>query len=236
MDEIYFKQMRWWFDEFMASYQVEHYVELFPELNSRLSKFAIGIFLWNMKGLIDINNPDDVNKIHQILKILDQTSGYDFFGNTFNEADPDTVCGLIGMSPITPVEEGEIKFDYHVHEITSFQECQEYKEAASWSFIVSEELFKESVKNGNRFYSCENDEWWELPCIPGRLFPHDRFGYSLLGVEVSPENKIKSVTSRWNQYGGVAGKFLSPEDLRNIIGVTNFNKLFTESKEKSETE
>ena len=95
--------MKWWLDEFCAGNQVDHYVELFPELDSRLAKFAIGIFVWNMTGLIDINNPDDVSKVRLILKVLDQTPGYDFFDNTFNECDPDMVCQLIGMSPVAPI-------------------------------------------------------------------------------------------------------------------------------------
>lgn len=66
MQEKYRKHMKWWLDEFSAGDQVGHYVGLFPELDSRLTKFAGGIFLWNMKGLIDINNPDDVSKVHLI--------------------------------------------------------------------------------------------------------------------------------------------------------------------------
>lgn len=33
-------------------------------------KFGIGILLWNMKGLINIDNPDDVSKVHSSLKYL----------------------------------------------------------------------------------------------------------------------------------------------------------------------
>ena len=121
MEEKYIKYLSWRFDEFMASDQVPHYLELFPGTQDfRLMKFGIGILLWNMKGLIDIDNPDDVNKVRSILRILDQTLGYDFFDNVFNEADPDTVCGIIGMSSIRPVEEGEIKFDYSVGEVKNF--------------------------------------------------------------------------------------------------------------------
>lgn len=54
----------------MASDQVPHYLELFPELKTRLMKFGIGILLWNMKGLINIDNPDDVSKVHSSLKYL----------------------------------------------------------------------------------------------------------------------------------------------------------------------
>lgn len=64
MEEKHLKYLSWWFDEFMASDQVPHYLELFTELKTRLMKFGIGILfigilLWNMKELIDIDNTDD---------------------------------------------------------------------------------------------------------------------------------------------------------------------------------
>lgn len=43
MQEKYRKHMTWWLDEFCAGDQVARYVELFPELDSRLAKFAVGI-------------------------------------------------------------------------------------------------------------------------------------------------------------------------------------------------
>lgn len=63
--------------------------------------------------------------------------------------------------------------------------------------------------------------------MPGMGFPHDKYGYSLIAVEVTPENRIESVTSRWNTCAGDAGDFLSPEDLRKVLGEENFNKLFS---------
>lgn len=230
MQKKYRKYMKWWLNEFLAGDQVDHYVELFPELDSRLAKFAIGIFMWNMKGLIDINNPDDVSKVRQILKILDQTPGYDFFDNVFNDVDPNTVCGIIGITPITPAEEGDIKFDYYVHEIKSFDDALDYFGAVSRS-IVTDEAHKEHTANGNRIYFCCNDDWPDVECVPGTGFPHDKFGYSLIAVEVTPNNKIVSVISRWNTYAGDTGDFLSPEELRNILGEANFNKLFSKSTE-----
>ncbi|MBD5263054.1 MAG: hypothetical protein HDS39_03155 [Bacteroides sp.] len=83
--------------EIEADDQAEHYIELFPELDSRLAKFAIGIFLWNKSGEIDIDNPDDVGKVRIILKIIDQTPAFDFFDETFNDADPDTVLQILGI-------------------------------------------------------------------------------------------------------------------------------------------
>ena len=226
MKKEYRKHMQWWLDEFGAGDQVDRYVELFPELDSRLAKFAVGIYLWNAKGLIDINNPDDISKVRLILRVLDQTPGYDFFDNVFNEADPDTVCQIIGMSPVTPIEEGYIDFDYSVMEIKNFEDAHSYFEAVSWGIVISEESFKEYTGNGNRFYFCGNGDWWDVPCIPRMGFPHDAYGYSLIAVEVTPENKIASVTSRWNTCAGDTGEFLSSEELLMVLGDTNFKKLF----------
>lgn len=233
MQDKYRKHIEWWLDEFGAGDQVDCYVDLFPELDSRLSKFVVGIYLWNAKGLIDVNNPDDVCKVRLILRVLDQTPGYDFFDNVFNEADPDTVCQVIGMSPVTPIEEGHIDFDYSVMAVKNFEDAHSYFEAVSWCIVVSEESFKEYTGNGNRFYFCGNGDWWDIPCVPGMDFPHDKYGYSLIAVEVTPENKIASVTSRWNTCAGDAGDFLSPKDLRKALGETNFNKLFSKSTENS---
>ena len=231
MQEEYRKHITWWLDEFCAGDQVDHYVKLFPDLDSRLAKFAVGIFIWNMKGLIDINNPDDVRKIRSILKVLDQTPGYDFFDNVFNEADPDTVCGIIGLSPITPTQEGEIEFDYRVSLIKNFDDAHSYFEAASWRIVISEESFKEYTAIDNRFYFCSNGDWWDMPCIPGNGFPRDRFGYSLIAVEVSSENKIVSITSRWNTFACDNGNFITEDELKTILGKANYDKMICESTE-----
>ena len=142
MQEKYRKHMTWWLDEFSAGDQVDHYVELFPEFDSRLAKFAVGIFVWNMTGLIDINNPDNINKVRSILKIPDKSPGYDFFNNVFNGADPNTVCGIIGLFPVTPLKEGEIEFDYSVSEFKDYEDAHSYFDAVSWSIVISEKSFK----------------------------------------------------------------------------------------------
>lgn len=217
--------MKWWLDEFCAGDQVDHYVELFPELDSRLAKYAVGIFIWNMSGLIDINNPDDVGRVRQILKVLDQTPGYDFFDNVFNEAGPNVVSGIIGLSPMIPVEEGIIKYDYTVTEVKDFNYAHLYFEIVSWNIVISEQSFNECTKNGNRFFFCCNDDW-DVPCQQGVGFPWDRFGYSLIAVKVSPENEIVSIVSRWNTYAGDNGKFITEEELKSILGTEKYNKLF----------
>ncbi len=64
--------------------------------------------------------------------------------------------------------------------------------------------------------------------MPGIGFPHDKYGYSLVAVEVTPENKIASVTSRWNTYAGDTDDFLSEQELKSILGIDNYRRLFCE--------
>ena len=220
------KYLHRWFDEFMASSQVELYVEIFPELDSRLCKFGIGIFMWNMTGEINIENPDDVSKVRLMLKVIDQTPAYDFFDNTFNEEDPETVCQILGLDPMNTVEDSNIEFDYSVTALKNFEEAHKYFEMASWCIVISEESFKAYTDTGNRFYICGNGDWRDISCIPGKGFPRDKYGYSLIAVEVTPDNKIASITSRWNTYEGYTGNFISEEELKTILGDENFKKLF----------
>ncbi len=123
------------------------------------------------KLLLDKINPDDVSRVRLILKVLDQTPGFDFFDNTFNEATPETVCKIIGMAPITPIEEPEIEFEYTVSYIGSYAEARQYLDMTSWCIVISEESFNAYTVNGNRFYFCGNGDWWDVPCIPGNGFP-----------------------------------------------------------------
>ena len=231
MEEQYRKEIAWWFAELGSDSEVDNYLALFPEFNSRLAKFAIGILKWNIARLIDINNPDDVSRVRLILKVIDQTPGFDFFDNTFNECAPETVCEILGMSPMAPIKEAEIKFNYTVDRIGNYADARQYLDMTSWCIVISEESFNAYTANGNRFYFCGNSEWWDTPCVPGTGFPRDRFGYSLIAVEVSPENKIVSITSRWNTCAGDTGNFITENELKSILGMEIYNKLFCKPAE-----
>ena len=95
----------------------------------------------------------------------------------------------------------------------------------SWCIVISKEAFDEYTKNGNRFYFLGNGQWWDVPCVPGKNFPYDTYGYSLIAIEVSPENEIVSVTSRWNECSENSGNFLNESQLKEILR-KNFKKLF----------
>lgn len=95
MKERYRRELEWWFAELGSEEQVDRYIEVFPELKTRLSKFGVGIFLWEIQGLINIGNPDDVNLVKKILKTLNQTIYFEWFDNTFNECEPEKVCRIL---------------------------------------------------------------------------------------------------------------------------------------------
>lgn len=159
-------------------------------MNDRLWKYTVGVFVWNMEGLIDLTNPDDVSRVRNILKVIGSTPAFNFFDNVFNECSPEIVCEILGLSPKTPREETPIKFDFTVHPIRSWEEAEAWHEPASWNFLISEEAFK---SNDNRFYMGGNGEWYDVPCDPGANFPYDQFGYSLISIEVSPDDEIVSI-------------------------------------------
>ena len=151
MQEKYRNYLTQSLKKFGVEKQVNRYVDLFPELDSRLIKFTEGIFNWDMKGLIDLDNPDDVSRIRIMLRVLDETPGFDFFDNVFNEADPDTVCEIIGISSVnTILQSGTIVYDYSVTEVKDYEDAHSYFEAVSWCIVISEESFKAYAANGNR--------------------------------------------------------------------------------------
>ena len=151
--------------------------------------------------------------------------GDDFFDHSFNECNPDVVCEILGMSPKIPREELKIQFNYNVYPISDFEEAKHYRDMVAWCIVISKEAFEEYTKNGNRFYFLANDEWWEVPCVPGNNFPYDNYGYSLIAVEISPDNEIVSVTSRWNECADNSGDFLPSEKLKYLLG-EKYKELF----------
>ena len=91
----YKREIAWWFAELGREDEVELYISIFPELNSHLAKFAVGILLWDMTNKIDINQPDDVKLVSQILHTIVESGMFDYFDNTFNELNPNEVLDVI---------------------------------------------------------------------------------------------------------------------------------------------
>ena len=201
------------------------YVEMFPELTGKLSKFIPGIHYWRKKGLINLDDNDEISKVRLILKVLDQSPGFDFFDEEFNGYSPERVCEILEMVPTIPKEESKISFEYDIITINSFKEAKEVARNESWCIIISEESFNEYTKGGNRFYFLANKNWRKVTCVPGMNFPYDEYGYSLIAVEISPDKEMISVTSRWNNYSINSDSFLSKDELKRMLG-EKYKELF----------
>lgn len=90
------KEIKWWFAELCHEEDVDRYLNIFPELDSNLSKYAIGVLLWEIKGMVNLEDTIDIKKIKFILKILnDNPMAFSIFDNTFCEASFDTTFQLI---------------------------------------------------------------------------------------------------------------------------------------------
>ena len=222
MSNPYEIEIKWWLAEFCSENKYNWLITLFPEFNTRLTKFAVGVYVWHMTGAIDLNNCGDVDRIHSILKVIDNSPAFDFFDNVFNEADPETVCGIIGLSPKIVSEEEPFSANYHITEVKNYKDLERFKEAASWCIVLSEEAYHTYCSKGSRFIICENADWWEVPCQAGANHPLDNYGLSLIAVEVSADNCILSITTRWNE----AGDILSESYLKELLG-DKYNMLYS---------
>lgn len=90
------KEIKWRFAELCHEDDVDRYLKIFPEFDSNLSKFAIGVLLWEIKGMVNLKDITDVEKIKFILKVLKNSPmAYAIFDNTFCEASFDTTFQLI---------------------------------------------------------------------------------------------------------------------------------------------
>ena len=90
------KEMKWWFAELCHEEDVKRYLTIFPELDSNLSKYAIGILLWEIKGMVNIEDSTDIEMVKFILKVLNYNPrAFEIFDNTFCEASFDTTFQLI---------------------------------------------------------------------------------------------------------------------------------------------
>ena len=190
----------------------------FPELNGRMGKFYPGILNWEKQGIINFSNDDDICLIRLIFKVLDKTPGFDLFDEGFNGETPERVCEIIGMSPNITKDDYQISFDYTIIPIHSYEEAINVAKGESWCIAISDESYNEYIKGGNRFYFLANKNWKKEPRVPGINFPYDKYGYSLIAVEMSPDNKIVSITSRWTTGSCNNDFFISEDELRNILG------------------
>lgn len=202
------------------------YLHHFPELKGRMGKYYPGILNWEEQGRFKLTDADDICRIRLILRVVDQTPGFDFFNEEFNGQSPEKVCEILGMSKNIPKEDSQISFNYEIIPINTFEEAKKIAGNESWCIVISEEIFNEYTKGGNKFYFLANKNWRKEACVPGLNFPYDKYGYSFIAVEVSADKEIVSITSRWNTSCENSNNFfLSSEKLKTLLG-DRFMELF----------
>ena len=59
----------------------------------------------------------------------------------------------------------------------------------------------------------------KIPAFPGKEYPHDEYGYSLIAVITGPDSEIISITSRWNYGDDENDDFLTREQLEILLQV-----------------
>lgn len=57
----------------------------------------------------------------------------------------------------------------------------------------------------------------KIPAFPGKDYPHDEYGYSLIAVITAPDGEILSITSRWNYGDDDNDDFLTREQLHELL-------------------
>lgn len=98
MKNPYEKYIKWWLAELGAESEYERYMGLFPEFNTRLAKYAIGVYLWNMTEEIDITKREDIDLVHKILNAIDSSScAFEYIDNDFNECTPNVICKMLNI-------------------------------------------------------------------------------------------------------------------------------------------
>lgn len=202
------------FGESLAIEKYEWLTRLFPEFNTRLAKFSFGVYRWHRFGQIDLDSLDDVGHVRMILKVIDSTPWFDFFDHGFNDVSPEMVCEIIGISPDATRKESPFVANYCVLPIKCYEQAYAYREAVGWCIVASEESFNAYAASGSRFYFCANHNWFDVPCQIGENYPLDNYGLSLLAVELDAGNRIRSITTRWND----TGNNLNESRFRRLLG------------------
>ena len=198
-------------------------LSFFPQLKGKMSKFIPGILRWEEDEDIDLDNSDDIAFVDTMFKLIDLYAAKDFFNPDLNGCSPEIMSEILELAPKDPREE-DILYDYSVKFIPSYKEAEKYKRHVNWTILRSPEAFAMFRENGNRFYIALNQGWESVACIPGVDFPYDNYGVSMLLIEVSKDNKIQSVTPRWNNLSG-SNAIICEADLKYILG-NAFNEVF----------
>lgn len=169
-------------------------------LNYPYNTFYPGLLRWSRDGEIDLDTEKGVARAIALLKVICNSPAFDFYDGDFNGQSFGSVKSSVNIDLDAEEYHSEGPHRYRIERIASFVQARKYREyAPDWCILESEVAYdghSDYGKNSIEFYI--RDDMEKIPAFPGKDFPHDEYGLSLIAVITGPDSEIVSVTPRWN--------------------------------------
>lgn len=164
------------------------------------STFYPGILRWSRDGEIDLDTEKGVARVVALLKVICNSPAFDFYDGDFNGQSFESVKSSVNIDLEAEEYHSDGPHRYRIERIASFVQARKYRKyAPEWCILESEVAYdghSDYGKNRIEFYI--RDDMEKIPAFPGKDFPHDDYGLSLIAVITGPDSEIVSVTPRWN--------------------------------------
>lgn len=169
-------------------------------LNYPYNTFYPGLLRWSHDGEIDLDTEKGKARVIALLKVICNSPAFDFYDGDFNGQSFEAVKNSVNIDLDAEEYHSEGPHRYRIERIASFVQARKYREyAPDWCILESEVAYdghSDYGKNSIEFYI--RDDMEKIPAFPGKDFPHDEYGKSLIAVITGPDSEIISVTPRWN--------------------------------------
>ena len=164
------------------------------------STFYPGILRWSRDGEIDLDTEKGVARVVALLKVICNSPAFDFYDGDFNGQSFESVKSSVNIDLDADEYHSDGPHRYRIERIASFVQARKYREyAPDWCILESEVAYDGHSDYGkNRIGFYIRDDMEKIPAFPGKDFPHDEYGLSLIAVITGPDSEIVSVTPRWN--------------------------------------
>ena len=169
-------------------------------LNYPYNTFYPGLLRWSRDGEIDLDTEKGVARAIALLKVICNSPAFDFYDGDFNGLSFESVKSSVNIDLDADEYHSDGPHRYRIERIASFVQARKYRKyAPEWCILESEVAYDGHSDYGkNRIDFYIRDDMEKIPAFPGKDFPHDDYGLSLIAVITEPDSEIVSVTPRWN--------------------------------------
>lgn len=212
---------------------VDKVIEKIPMLqDERNQVFLKGLIRWHIEGDVNLNSNEDCAKINTFLRVFLNGPAKDAYNEnfasfiTYRSESFEQLKAAVNVdvdSPANDVIEGV----YSVVRINSYQQLLDYEfYASNWCIVSAEDVYNDYTLYGkNKLFLAVRSDYKDVKPTPGKQYPKDSFGTSLIAIIIDENDCIISITTRWNN----TGEFNNPisiNELETIIGFENMMNLF----------